>query len=183
MSRQFTDVHKANLSAAARRRYENPAERVKTGVAARRRFEDPAERAKIGAANKGRTPSAETRAKLSAANRRRYENPAAREKTAAARWQGDDIGYDAAHVRARKALAGQPCSHADHTCKSRLEVALRHDTPAKYVKVDAPTGRRYSPRPEDYMRLCQSHHARYDKETARRHERRLDRIFVELVSS
>lgn len=136
-------------------------------------------KAKLSAALRGRIPSEETKAKLSAAARRRYQDPAEREKLSLLKrcelnpnwgrggelnpsWRGDDIGSAAAHKRHRKALADQPCAHADETCKGRMEVSFNHDTPVEFVKID-PDGP-YSPRTEDYVRLCQSHHYRYDNE-------------------
>ena len=149
-------------------REHTPETKAKMSASHRRRYEDPAERAKSGASMRGRKHSAETKAKMSAALRRRYEDPAAREKTGAASrgelgywWKGTDVKYRAAHMRPRKVLLGEPCAHADETCKGRLEVAFRHDTPPEHVKTD-PRGFPYSTRTEDYMSLCASHHRRYD---------------------
>ena len=109
-------------------------------------------RAKMSAAAMGHTFSDETRAKMSAAKRGELGS----------NWKGDNAGYVAAHERARKVLAGQPCAHADDTCEGRLEAAFNHDTLPEFVKVDAHSGFPYSPRPEDYLPLCKSHHGRYD---------------------
>lgn len=77
-------------------------------------------------------------------------------------WKGDAILYSAAHHRAQKAVAGQPCAFADATCKGKLQGAFNHDTSAEYIKVDPTTGCRFSSRIEDYLPLCASHHRRYD---------------------
>lgn len=104
----------------------------------------------------GRTFPPEHRARIAAAKRgERNQN-----------WQGDNIGYRGAHNRVARALAGQPCAHADDTCHGRMEIALRHDTPSEFVKLD-PAGC-YSPRVEHYLRLCHSHHVRYDTKGATR---------------
>lgn len=47
-----TEAHRAALSAAARRRFEDPSERAKIAAANRRRFERPEERAKIARARR-----------------------------------------------------------------------------------------------------------------------------------
>lgn len=174
--RKHTPETKAKMAVAARRRYEDPAEREKTAESLRGELNP----------NWGRTPSDETRAKLSAAVRLRYEDPAARAKVSAAsrgrkhtaetkakmsvaqrgelngNWKGDDICSTNAHYRHRKVLP-KVCARADGTCKGRIEAAFNHDTPAEFVRVDPATGSPYSIRPEDYMALCHSHHVRYDK--------------------
>ena len=73
-------------------------------------------------------------------------------------WRGLDVGYSGIHKRARAALP-QECSLADATCRGRLEVALMHDAvgPLREDRRGV-----YSPRLEDYWRLCRSHHNRYD---------------------
>jgi hypothetical protein len=81
---------RVKLSAARRKRYEDPAEREKTSAQQRKRQEDPLERERHSVVlRKHYEDHPETRAKLSASHRRRYENPLEREKTAAAnrrRW-------------------------------------------------------------------------------------------------
>lgn len=73
-------------------------------------------------------------------------------------WAGDDVGYSGIHKRAARALP-PVCSMADETCCGHLESALRHDAngPLREDKRGI-----YSPRIEDYFRLCRSHHNRYD---------------------
>ena len=107
--------------------------------------------AKMSAAHKGVPKSAEHKAKIAAAQHGGRSHL----------WKGDDIGYDAAHLRHRKVLP-RVCAHADETCKGPLHIAFRHGTPAEYVKIDPRSGRPYSLRVEDYTRLCASHHSRYD---------------------
>ena len=79
-------------------------------------------------------------------------------------WKGDIVGYNTAHYRARKALAGRTCAQEDETCSGRLEVAFNNDTPAEFIKNDPATDSLFSTRSEDYLRLCTSHHRRYDRE-------------------
>jgi hypothetical protein len=72
------------------------------------------------------------------------------------------ITLSAAHYRARKVLPNS-CTLADETCKGRLEVALRKDAPPGMLRVES--GLRYfiGDEPLDgYIRLCTSHHRRYD---------------------
>jgi hypothetical protein len=77
-----------------------------------------------------------------------------------ARWQGDNVGWHAVHLRLRKTLPAE-CSLADDTCKGRLEVSFRrHDTPPEFW-IDDPKGP-YSVNPNHYWRLCRSHHVRLD---------------------
>ena len=156
--RSLLPEHKANISAAGLRRYEDPAEREKTAAAQRLRCKDPVERAKRSVAQRLRMADPAARAKIAAANRGERSH----------RWKGDDVGYFGAHYRHQRALAGQPCAHADENCGGRLECALRYDTPAELVKVDE-ADRRYSTRVEDYIRLCRSHHERYDIEESHSH--------------
>ncbi len=77
-------------------------------------------------------------------------------------WKGKDIRYSAAHYRANLGLPME-CAHADETCKGMLEVAFRHTAPPELVRDDDPRGLYYVGAVEDgYMRLCRSHHRRYD---------------------
>ncbi len=92
--------------------------------------------------------------------------PDTRKKIAAAQsgerahnWQGDDVGYNGIHKRARVVLPME-CEHQDSSCKGRLEVALRQD--AAIRKWSDSRQRWFSPDVDDYMRLCKSHHMRYD---------------------
>lgn len=73
-------------------------------------------------------------------------------------WRGDDVGYSGIHKRARAVLP-RVCALEDGTCHGQLEVALRHE--AQGPLREDPRGL-YSPRIEDYWRLCRSHHNRYD---------------------
>jgi hypothetical protein len=115
----------------------------------------PAEtRAKISATTTGRTKSAETRARMSAAK--------IGHAPSIGQWKGEDIGYSGVHYRAGLALPAE-CAHADGSCKGRLESALRHDAPAEFVRNDDSRGLYYvGDALEGYMRLCRSHHCRYD---------------------
>lgn len=133
----------------------------------------PEVRAKISATLKGRKLSAETRAKMSAGQKRRLpRSPEFREKMRAVRLgvhiRGVEVGYDTAHSRAQALLKDVECEMSDETCKGRPECALRHDAPEEFIRVG--TGRkegfRYyvGPNPLDgYIRLCRSHHYRYDR--------------------
>ena len=115
----------------------------------------------LGRKNLGRTLTDEHKAKIGAANLGSRHTPEAKAKMSAARWKGDAIKYEAAHVRARKSLVDEPCAHADDTCKGVLQAAFKHDPPSEFVK-QGPDERYYSARPEDYTPLCASHHKRYD---------------------
>ena len=71
--------------------------------------------------------------------------------------------YFSVHARARKVLPGV-CTFADDTCHGRLECALRKDAPADLIRTDV-HGLRYfigDDSSQGYMRLCASHHDRYD---------------------
>jgi len=115
----------------------------------------PETRAKISATLQGRPKSAETRARMSAAKMGHAPS--------ISQWKGDDIGYSGVHYRANLVLPLE-CSHADGSCRGKLDIAFRHDVPPALVRIDIHRGRRYyigDPR-EGYMRLCRSHHRRYD---------------------
>jgi hypothetical protein len=67
------------------------------------------------------------------------------------RWAGDDVGYQGLHIRVyneRGPAVDYPCQHADETCKGPMHWA---NISGRYESVD------------DFMPLCQSHHARYDR--------------------
>lgn len=116
---------------------------------------DEATRVKISATLTGRSDSAEIRAKKLAAARRGDASPV---------WVGADASYTAVHTRARLALTGE-CAHADSTCKGMLEAALRHGLPDALVRVSR-RGHRYyvgETIEDGYLRLCRSHHRRYDR--------------------
>lgn len=93
--------------------------------------------------------------------------PHVRRKIAAAQsgekahhWAGDEVQYGGVHKRARAALPNE-CALADATCRGHLEVALKHDAVGP-LREDVRGRGLYSPRVEDYWRLCRSHHNRYD---------------------
>ncbi|HXJ26380.1 MAG TPA: NUMOD3 domain-containing DNA-binding protein [Streptosporangiaceae bacterium] len=113
-------------------------------------------RAKISAALAGRPKSAETRARMSAAKMGH--------EPSIGQWKGEGIHYSGAHYRAGLVLPME-CAHADGSCLGVLDIAFRHaDAPAALVRDDDPRGRYYAGDPLDgYMRLCRSHHRRYDR--------------------
>jgi hypothetical protein len=74
----------------------------------------------------------------------------------------DVVTYETAHYRARQDIP-RVCFVNDDTCAGLLHAALRHDTPQARIHTDA-RGRRYSLDTADYIRMCASHHARYDHE-------------------
>jgi hypothetical protein len=79
-------------------------------------------------------------------------------------WRGDEVGYDAVHIRMKKSLPST-CALADESCKGRLEVAFRgHDTPLELWRYHEANGRTipFSTNPDHYWRLCRSHHVRLD---------------------
>lgn len=129
-------------------------------------------RARISAAKMGHEVSAETRAKISASVSRaqlgRPISDATAAKIAAAQagdqghnWRGDAVGYGGAHKRHRAALP-QRCAHCGRS-DGRLDAALRHDAPSERLLWCDKRRRWYSPRTEDYMRLCRSCHLTYDR--------------------
>src|ERR1051326_7188677 len=76
-----------------------------------------------------------------------------------------DATYGAVHTRARRALRGEPCALADHTCRGRIEASLREDAPQEWLRVDPDTGRPYFSGlavTDGYQNLCASHHRRED---------------------
>jgi hypothetical protein len=101
---------------------------------------------------KGATLSAEHRAAISRAN---MGNQHAKGRHHLA----ETTGYAGAHMRHRQALPRicAFCGRAD----GPLHVALRRDVPAERLLME--DGRRYSLRPEDYMRLCAACHVQYDR--------------------
>ena len=171
---------KAKIAATLRGRTFSDETRAKMSVAQRGSILSAEHRAKLAAAQRGGTFTAEHKAKLSAAQRGRKRGPhtaatkakisvaiAALHGELSASWSGDDVGYFGAHHRHGKVLTGQPCALADDTCKGPIQCAFNHDAPAEFVKWDADKGP-YSPRVEDYLCLCASHHKRYDAEHRRR---------------
>jgi GntR family transcriptional regulator len=76
---------------------------------------------------------------------------------------GQRVTYATVHCRASRVLPLE-CAHADGSCSGRLEAAFRHDAPPKLVRRDGRHGCfYYAGDPLDgYMRLCRSHHRRYD---------------------
>lgn len=117
----------------------------------------PEVRAKIGATLTGRQLAPDHAAKVRAAGK-------ARSSDRSPVWKGTDISYNGAHNRARRVLAEDPCALADATCSPRLEVALRADAPPELIRV-SPRGFSYFAGEDSrggYIRLCTSHHRRYD---------------------
>ena len=125
---------------------------------------------KIREAKLGKPRSEETKRKISEAlaGRKDPEDVRRRKAESALRaeaspvWVGEEVSYNGAHNRARLVLP-VACEHADDSCKGRLEVALRRDAPAGGVRVSRRGHRYYVGDARDgYMRLCISHHRRYD---------------------
>ena len=79
---------RAKMSEAQKGRQISPAHRAKLSEATNRFWNDPEYRAKVSKAHQGKTLSDETRVKISKAGKKRYEDPTEREKTSAAgkRW-------------------------------------------------------------------------------------------------
>jgi len=125
------------------------------GVYERKQPRTAETRAKISASLKGRPKSAETRAKMSAAKMGHAPT--------IGQWKGEDVSYSGVHYRAALVLPTS-CAYADDSCKGRLEIALRHDASAELIRDDDQRGWYYVGDPLDgYMRLCCSHHRRYDR--------------------
>lgn len=125
-----------------------------TGVYKRREPRSQEVRDRISAALKGRPKSAETRARMSAAKMGHEPSNT--------QWKGDDIGYSGVHYRAQLVLPTE-CAMADGSCKGMLEAALNHDAPPDLLKHDDPRGAYFVGDPLiGYLRLCRSHHRRYD---------------------
>lgn len=123
----------------------------------RAKLSSPEVRAKISATMTGRPLSPDHRAHITETQQLRYS----REKSP--NWRGDEAGYSAVHLRARKVLP-LACALADDTCKGRLEVALRHGSlPESRRRFSAVKDLWYSTSTDDYWRLCRSHHVRYDE--------------------
>ncbi len=74
-----------------------------------------------------------------------------------------ELGYSAVHSYVRKMLPVY-CAFADRTCRGKLHAALKEDAPTDLIRVDSKRGRFYVGDFPDkwYLRLCQSHHSRYD---------------------
>lgn len=91
--------------------------------------------------------------------------------------------YSAAHYRARKVLPRE-CLHADGTCKGQLEVALRRDAPAGLLREEADRLYYFGDDPfEGYIRLCNSHHERYDDPGGLKQARIARRVIAEFGNS
>lgn len=124
------------------------------GVYARKPM-PPETRAKISATTKGIPKSAETRARISAAKMGHAPT--------IGQWKGEDIGYSGVHYRLEAALPKR-CEEADDSCKGILEACLRHNAPIEFICDDDERGRYFVGEPTDgYVRLCRSHHRRYDR--------------------
>lgn len=132
----------------------------------------PETTARILASRSGYRPSAETRAKISASVsemlRGRQVSDETRAKIAAAQsgtqghqWVGDEVGYGGAHKRHRSELPMR-CEHCG-TTDGLLDAALRQDAPKENLVRCEKRRLVYSPHTEDYMRLCRTCHAAYDK--------------------
>jgi hypothetical protein len=82
------------------------------------------------------------------------------------------VNYPNAHRAPRSALP-EVCSHADDTCYGRLECALRKDAPVNQIQTDD-YGRRYFTGDPliGYIRLCKSHHIRYDDPDGKEYRRK-----------
>lgn len=130
-----------------------------------------ATKALIADSKRGKPRDAETRAKISASLTGRTDPPDVRAKKVANAqrgssspvWVGTAASYNTVHNRARLVLP-QSCAHADSTCEGILEVAFRHDLPPELVRT-SPRGHDYYIGEDvaaGYMRLCRSHHRRYD---------------------
>ena len=76
-------------------------------------------------------------------------------------WQGDAIGYGAAHDRLKAARGKASC----HDCVDCAGPARDWSLVRGAVVVTDPTGRRYSLRLGDYEPRCVGCHARYDRAT------------------
>jgi len=77
------------------------------------------------------------------------------------------VGYAGAHVRARRALVGLPCSSCGST--DDVQVAYQHDRASMLLTHDRPgryCGLAYSLDPADYAPLCRSCHYEYDRRSA-----------------
>ena len=155
--RKLSPEHRAKLSAVGIGRKHSEEAKERMAAAHKNRSEET--RAKLSAALTGLPKSAEHRARISASLRGRKLSKEHVANVSAALHQGENIGYAAAHSRADKVLP-RVCAFADETCSKKLDAAFRHDTPAEFVKRDKLGV--YSAHPEHYMRLCGSHHQRYD---------------------
>lgn len=123
---------------------------------------------------KGKRQSPETLAKLSEYMKREHaegrrhviDNTGLRgEQTS--RWKGDDIVYRSAHSRLTR-RRGNPaeCELCGATGRW-IEWALKND--AAVVKVEVAgvnAGKRFSPRPDDYIAACRPCHRAYDRPAA-----------------
>ena len=65
------------------------------------------------------------------------------------------------HIYADRSLP-RICEQADKTCRGRLECALRKDAPPDLIRVSGNTRYFVGEPCVGYMRLCLSHHRRYD---------------------
>jgi hypothetical protein len=123
---------------------------------------------KVSAALHGKTLSPEHRAKLSATINRLHAEGKIRNARAnlglrreqTSQWKGDEIGYRAAHSRLH-VERGRPsrCELCGVSDDRRYEWALSHD--AEHVRA-GDRGRPFSPRPDDYIRVCCRCHGEYD---------------------
>ena len=155
--------HRAKISAALTGTKRSPETRARMSAAQKGRIITPEHAGRIAAALRGKTIPAEVRAKISAAHLGRAKSAETRARMSGPR-RGEEIGYSAAHWRATRELP-RICETTDDTCRGRLDVAFRHDAPSDLVKIDANFGIPYYAGHwrDGYLRLCRSHHVRYDK--------------------
>lgn len=76
---------------------------------------------------------------------------------------GPAQNHSTAHKRARRVLP-LVCAYEDETCKGILHACLRHDAPEDLIRTTE-DGQRYCIAEDPlvgYIRLCHSHHRRYD---------------------
>lgn len=127
---------------------------------------------KLSEALRGRKPSPATIAKQQATMKRlraegKIRNARANlglRREATSQWKGDDIKYRGAHSRLNRER-GRPneCEHCGTTTAKKFEWALRHDAEVRKTDTDGQfAGFDYSPRPNDYLRLCTACHHEYD---------------------
>jgi hypothetical protein len=82
------------------------------------------------------------------------------EGSAHPQWKGDEVGYDAVHVRLKQTLP-RVCAVCGETA-GRLEVALLHTAQDLRTHKSGP----YSVTASDYVRMCVRCHRRYDSPKA-----------------
>lgn len=152
----LTAEARTNMSAAQRRRFEDPAERQRLVALNVGRKQTDEHRARTSSSLKGRTFTPEHLEKLRSAGRRRFERERP-QGDRAPRWKGDEAGYVAIHTWLRKQ---HPKTGTCEECGANVGAEGQHGTHYAFRHHGTP----YTRDREDYRELCPACHVNFDAE-------------------